>query len=317
MERERRPGGTPRGRRPSRRAGPPREAGTGGGSRRDRSGLAAGPRIAASVRPGAAALLLGLWLAGPGCGGAGPEADEPETGPALGADRRSDLAPTGGRFDADALPGRPGRAAAPHRPPAPTDPVTGLPLVSVAPCPAAPALGPANAPLQVVVFTDFQCPFCRRHAGDLRRLVERYGDRLRLVFRNFPLPYHELAEPAAEAAMEAQAEGRFWEFHDRLMDPEAGELTVERIRRTAAEAGLDPARVETAIRNRVFAAAIERDLADGRAAGVDGTPRTFINRREVDGLVGFDRLVEICDALLDAASAAERQRAAPGDDAGR
>ena len=117
--------------------------------------------------------------------------------------------------------------------------------------------------------------------------------------------------------MEAHAEGRFWEFHDRLMDSEAGELTLERIRRTAAEAGLDPARVETAIRNRVFAAAIERDLADARAAGVDGTPRTFINRREVDGRVGFDRLVEICDALLDSASAAERQRAAPGDDAGR
>lgn len=283
----------------------------------DLSGVTAGGPTAGAVRPAASA-LAGMWILCLACGGAGTQADEPGAGPAIGADRRSDLAVTGGRFDGDALPGRPGRAAEPaRRPAAQTDPVTGLPLVSVAPCPTAPSLGPANAPLQVVVFTDFQCPFCRRHAGDLRRLAERYGDRIRLVFRNFPLPYHELAVPAAEAAMEAQAEGRFWEFHDRLMDPEAGELTLERIRRAAAEAGLDPGRVEAAMRDGTFAGAIERDLADGRAAGVDATPRTFINRREVDGMVGFEKLVEICDALLEAGSAADRGRTATDGDAGR
>ncbi|MBN1769987.1 MAG: thioredoxin domain-containing protein [Deltaproteobacteria bacterium] len=261
------------------------------------------PHAARSTRPsrrpavdGRLAPVLPLLLLAAACGPGGPGAAEP----GLGADGRSDLAGTGGRFDGDLLPGRPGRPA-PPRPAPELDPLTELPLATVAPCPSAPSLGPADAPLQVVVFTEFQCPFCRRHAGDLDRLAEHYADRLHLVFRHFPLRYHDLSQVAAEASLAAHAEGKFWEFHDRLMDPEAGDLTVERIRRTAAEVGLDLGRFETAIRNATFAAAVERDLADGRAAEVEGTPATYINRRQVTGMVGFERLVEICDRLLEAA----------------
>ncbi len=242
--------------------------------------------------------VLPLLLAA-ACGGTAAGPADPADDPAIGADRRSDLAATDGRFDADLLPGYPGRTTEPRTGPA-LDPVTDLPLVTVAPRPDAPAVGPADAPLQVVVFTDFQCPYCRRHAVDLRRLAEHYGDRLRLVFRHFPLRGHELARPAAEASMAAHAEGKFWEFHDRLMDPEAGDPTVERVRRTALEVGLDPGRFDTAMRSHVFGAAVDRDLADGRAAGVTATPRTFVNGRQVDGMVGLERLREICEQLLDA-----------------
>ena len=258
---------------------------------------AAGPAHR-SRRPAAAGRLAPVLplLFGAACGAA---AAGPADDPSIGADRRSDLAATGGRFDADLLPGHPGRTTEPRTVPE-LDPVTDLPLVTVAPRPDAPAVGPADAPLQVVVFTDFQCPYCRRHAVDLRRLAEHYGDRLHLVFRHFPLRGHDLARPAAEASAAAHADGRFWEFHDRLMDPEAGDPTVERIRRTALELGLDPGRFDTAMRSHVFGASVDRDLADGRAAGVTGTPRTFINGREIDGMVGLERLIEICEQLLDA-----------------
>jgi protein-disulfide isomerase len=115
-----------------------------------------------------------------------------------------------------------------------------------------------------------------------------------------PLAYHELARPAAEAALVAHAAGKFWPFHDRLMGLAADELSLERIRRAAAELGLDLGRSEDGLTGGTAANAVDRDLADARAAGIDATPTTLINGRLFSGMVGLERLLEICEQLLGA-----------------
>ena len=81
-----------------------------------------------------------------------------------------------------------------------------------------PSKGPKNAPLQVIVFSDFQCPFCRRVEPTLAQMEKEYAGKVRVVWKNYPLPFHNNAEPAAEAAMAAHAQGKFWEMHDKLFE---------------------------------------------------------------------------------------------------
>ena len=179
-----------------------------------------------------------------------------------------------------------------------TDPLTDLPMLPVPSRPGAPSIGPETAPLQVVVFTDFQCPYCRMHAEALQQLIAHYGDRVRVVVRQFPLAMHPMAQMAAEAALAAQAEGRFWKFHDLLFGEPAITLSREALVRIAQQVGLDMSRFERAIDSGFFAGIVDKDVRDGEALGVTGTPTTFINGRRVSGALGLERLLEICDQIL-------------------
>jgi protein-disulfide isomerase len=146
---------------------------------------------------------------------------------------------------------------------------------------SAPRRGPADAPLQVVVFSDFECPYCRRFAETLEGLREELGEQIAIYYLHFPLPQHPNALRAAHAAVAAQNQGRFWQYHDLLFANQArlqstddvGALLVE----LAEEAGLD---LEAFRRDLADAAVNQRPLEErdtGRAAGVNSTPTIFIN----------------------------------------
>jgi protein-disulfide isomerase len=142
-----------------------------------------------------------------------------------------------------------------------------------------PVKGPANAKVTLQVFSDFECPFCVRAAPTLDDVIERYAGRVRLVWRNYPLPMHERARPAARAALSAfQQKGNdaFWAFHDWLYSPQA-DLSDAGLMRAAARLSLDATRFAAALHDSSLDASIVADMAAADAAGVEGTPAVFIN----------------------------------------
>lgn len=164
------------------------------------------------------------------------------------------------------------------------------------------AQGPAGAPVTLIVYGDFECPDSLRAYRHIRALRGRLGDRLRVVFRHFPLTHkHPRAFPAAEAAEVAGAQGHFWPMHDRLF---AGfpALDDARLADYAAELGLDTARFAADLAGHVHAARVQADLDGGRAAGVPGTPTFFINGAFHDGHDGSYDLERLTAAI----AAAER-----------
>jgi protein-disulfide isomerase len=137
--------------------------------------------------------------------------------------------------------------------------------------------GERGAPLELVMFGDFQCPFCLGAQSILRRVRERLGDRLLFAFRHLPIPErHPLAPLAAEASEAAAAQGAFWELHDALFAIQP-KLSREAILGAAAELGLDAERMAAEIDSGVRRPRVERDLASAEASGATGTPTFFVN----------------------------------------
>jgi protein-disulfide isomerase len=143
-------------------------------------------------------------------------------------------------------------------------------------------LGDADAPATIVVFSDFQCPHCKRAAYEVRRLIEEHPGRFVAYHKHFPLSYHPFAEDAARAAEAARLQGAFWEMHD-LLYAHAGELTADIWPRLAASLGLDVPRFERDRRSPETAARVLADAAEGDALGVDGTPFFFVDGTPVEG----------------------------------
>lgn len=158
-----------------------------------------------------------------------------------------------------------------------------IPRIAV-PIEGAPARGAEEPLVTLVVFSDFECPHCRDAAPALDHLVASHPGSVRLVFRHLPLPFHEHAALAAEAAEEARAQGgddAFWRYHDRLV---AGSLGPSELVRHAEAIGLDARRFEIALRGRVHRDRIESDLELADSLGVDGTPTLFLNGRPLLGV---------------------------------
>jgi protein-disulfide isomerase len=160
-----------------------------------------------------------------------------------------------------------------------------------------PARGPERAPVQIIEFSDFECPFCLRAYPTVVEILSTYGDSVRLVYRHFPLPNHPNARPAAEASSCAADQGKFWEFHDRLFSG-PGRLSAADLRRHAAELGLDTAAFTSCIASGKHRATVEADLEAGETAGVSGTPAFFINGRPVSGAQPFEVFKRIIDEEL-------------------
>ena len=157
-----------------------------------------------------------------------------------------------------------------------------------------PSRGPADAPVTIVEFSEFQCPFCRRVLPTLRAVEERYRGRLRLVFRHFPLARHKDAPKAAEAAECARDQGRFWEMHDRLFE-NAERLGVADLKQHARAIGADGPAFDGCLDSGRHEGRWRRDLADAESYGASGTPMFFVNGRLVSGaqpLAVFVRVIE-------------------------
>jgi protein-disulfide isomerase len=162
--------------------------------------------------------------------------------------------------------------------------------------------GGAKAPITIIEFSDYQCPFCKRGEDAIQKVYETYGDKVRIVFRDYPLPFHPQARPAAEAAACAHAQGKFWEYNKKLFANQQA-LADENLKAYAKDLGLDTAKFDECFAKKAHSAAIDKDLADGAAAGVNGTPAFFINGRSLSGAQPFEKFKEVIDQELAAKSA--------------
>ena len=157
------------------------------------------------------------------------------------------------------------------------------------------ARGAADAPITIITFSDYQCPYCVRAEPILNGVLERYPDRVRLVHRHFPLDtIHPFARSAAEASMCADEQGKFWAYHDGIF-ARAGQLEGDALTEIGSEVGLDAEAFNLCVEERRFKDFVAKDFADGREAGVSGTPSFFLNGIKLKGA----RSVEDLSAQVD------------------
>ena len=172
------------------------------------------------------------------------------------------------------------------------------------PAPDAPSRGPANAPVTLQIWSDFECPFCAAAAPVVRELETEFGASLRVVWRSLPLTMHPHAELAAETALEVYAErggAAFWQFHDATFAAAREGLDEKVLARLAERAGADPQRYRQALATRAHAAKIQADLAAADAAGINGAPAFFVNDYYTVGALPYAELRAIVvQALRDA-----------------
>jgi protein-disulfide isomerase len=147
----------------------------------------------------------------------------------------------------------------------------------------APTRGPANAPVTLVVFSDFQCPFSSKFAGVLDQVEHEYPGKLRLTFKHRPLPIHKQARVAARASLAAHAQGRFWEYQAALFDKAQGALDEAGLEERAADLGLDVARFARDMESPALEAQVAADFEEGDRLAIRGTPTLFVNGRRVMG----------------------------------
>lgn len=156
-----------------------------------------------------------------------------------------------------------------------------------------PARGPATAPVTIVEFADFQCPYCKRAESSLHVLLEQYPDKVRLVFRNLPLTQiHPQAQGAAEAAVCADRQGKFWEMHDAMYADQAS-LAPDALKDTAKRLGLDVGQFSACLGGGASVATLGSDAKAAQDLGLSGTPYFFINGRPLDGNVPLEKFQSI------------------------
>jgi protein-disulfide isomerase len=161
-----------------------------------------------------------------------------------------------------------------------------------------PARGSAEAPVTIIEFSDFECPFCSRVVPTLEQIRGHYGDRVRLVFKQFPLrKIHPNAQKAAEASLCAQDQGKFWEMHDAMFADQQN-LAIPGLKAKAATLGLEAGEFAQCLDSGKYAEAVEEDLQEGSAIGITGTPAMVINGRLVSGAVPYEEIAKVVDEEL-------------------
>lgn len=172
--------------------------------------------------------------------------------------------------------------------------------------------GLPDAPVTVIEYGDYECPYCRGAARDVHILLDRYPEWVRFVFRNFPIPQlHPHAEQAAEAAEAAAFQGKFWEMYQLLLQT-SSRLDIDSLRGYAVQVGLDVARFRRDLDGHAYAARIERDVREGIRNGVNATPKFYVNGERIDGAFPLEGLVDAVHAAVTAASAARARLAGVG-----
>jgi protein-disulfide isomerase len=168
-----------------------------------------------------------------------------------------------------------------------------------------PSRGPADAPVTIVEFSDYQCPFCRRAEPTVKEVLAKYEGKVRFVFRHFPLDrIHPQARGASEAAACAAEQGKFWEYHAELFSGD-GQLDRPVLDAAAQKTGLDAAAFKTCVDERKTQALVEADVKAGEDAGVSGTPAFFINGIPLRGALPFEEFQKVIDEELVAKGSAK------------
>jgi protein-disulfide isomerase len=161
----------------------------------------------------------------------------------------------------------------------------------------APVKGPANAKVTVIAFSDFQCPFCSRAVPTLKQVEDDYKGKVRIAFKQLPLPFHDKAHLAAEASLAANEQGKFWQMHDKLF---ANQQALDRpsLEKYAEELGLNMSKFRAALDSGKFKERVDRESKEGAAVGATGTPTFFINGHKLVGAQPFDQFKTAIDAEL-------------------
>lgn len=170
------------------------------------------------------------------------------------------------------------------------------PIINVTLLPDDPAKGPKNAPVTIIEFTDFQCPYCKRSQDTLKQVVQAYGEKVRIVEKQYPLPFHNRAKPAAEAALCAKEQGKFWEMHDKLFPSQS--LEAADFTKFATEIGLNVSKFNSCMDSGKMGARVDKDLDEGKRVGVRGTPHFFVNGKVINGAQPFEAFKAIIDEEL-------------------
>jgi protein-disulfide isomerase len=157
-----------------------------------------------------------------------------------------------------------------------------------------PSKGPADAPVTVVEYTDFECPFCSRFANNLDAAIEQVDGDVRVVVKQFPLPFHQQADLASQAALAAHAQGKFWEYHDLLFENQNA-LQRSNLEAYAEEIGLNMEQFNEALDNETYAEQVENELKEGQGFGVRGTPTWFINGVKYSGALPPARIAALIE----------------------
>jgi protein-disulfide isomerase len=159
-------------------------------------------------------------------------------------------------------------------------------------------LGAADAPVTVVEYGDYECPYCRGAARDVHRLLERFPGSIGFIFRNFPISQlHPHADQAAEAAEAAAAQDKFWKMYELLLRT-SSRLDLESLVGYASRIGLETDRFRDEIVNRVYADRIERDVREGIRNGVNATPKFYVDGHRLDGHLPLEGLVTAVEAAI-------------------
>lgn len=161
------------------------------------------------------------------------------------------------------------------------------------------SFGPANAKVQIVEFSDFQCPFCSKAADVVHQVKAKYGTQVHFTFRQFPLPMHPNAAGAAEAALAANSQGKFWEYHDRLFKNQQ-QLDRAGLEEQAKQVGINMAEFKKSLDEHKFAPTVESDKKLGEQVQVQGTPTLFINGAKIANPSSFEEVSAQIDAALKA-----------------
>ncbi len=160
--------------------------------------------------------------------------------------------------------------------------------------------GKKDAPVTIVEFSDFQCPFCSRATETVTQLKKQYGsNKIHIIFKQFPLPMHQNARPAAEASLcvNEQGQDKFWKFHDLAFSNQQ-KLSADDLAKYAKQAGVDAKKFEDCFKSKKYASHVEQDMAEGQKLGVDSTPSFFVNGQPIRGARPIADFKEVIDQEL-------------------
>ncbi len=162
-----------------------------------------------------------------------------------------------------------------------------------------PFMGDADAKVTIVEFSDFQCPYCGKATSIIHKLQKKYGNKIKIVFKQYPLPFHTNARGAAEAALCANEQGTtyFWKMHDKMFEDQS-KLAPDELLKTAKGIGLNSKKFSECVTTHRMHKTVEANIADGKKVGVQSTPTFFVNGQLVSGALPVSVFSEIIDAEL-------------------
>jgi protein-disulfide isomerase len=165
-----------------------------------------------------------------------------------------------------------------------------------------PSRGASDAPVTIVEFSDFECPYCATLVSTLKAIEKNYKDQVRIIYLQFPLSIHRDAEKAAEASLCANEQNQFWQMHDAMFADQA-KLRPDDLRKKAAKLSLDMEAFNACLDGNKYASAIRADIAEGVRAGVNGTPAFLVNGRFYSGSRPYDEIQKVIEDELQRAAA--------------